>query len=72
MNNCIECIHHKGDGYFMKCLHPKNIRFKGESLVDGNFETTYIVIHCTNHRDDNWLDSIVNGTCGKRGRYWEK
>jgi len=69
---CVECKWYAEQSAteYAKCSKP--IRSE-TSLVTG--VTTEVAAHhggyCTLQRSDAWYAAYFNGTCGKRGRFWE-
>lgn len=55
---------------FNSCEHPKNIKIIID-WVTGGQRRTYKNEYCSSHRNDNWLETLFNGTCGKRARWYE-
>jgi len=66
---CIGCRHCKTDAVsvFAKCVSPNNTR--STDLVSGEIRNRWL--YCSSHRTDNWFDSLMLGTCGAKGTWWE-
>jgi len=69
MKLCKDCkwsVHSHADAFRCEC--PKI--FATVCLVTGDNETLY---HgwCDLLRRDGWLKSLLDGSCGRSGRFWE-
>ena len=64
MKLCKDCKHYNESG---RCDHPKNFK---PSLITGEKERIGFK-YADRQRKQSWLDALVFGGCGKRGRRFE-
>jgi hypothetical protein len=72
MKLCKDCKHVKlGEAaHDSSCTHPNNTGVHYHDLVFGE-RTIWYRQTPSKLREDNWLDSVFNRTCGKPGRWFE-
>lgn len=73
MKLCKECRHHVDSKYSQdRCMRVKHVESSYISSVNGKeyHIASDSSLDCGNERYDGFIWDIINGTCGKRGRYW--
>lgn len=66
--NCIFVLRNEHSASLSRCLAPQNIK-PLDHVADGATIPRYT--YCSSHREDGFFASLVNRTCGKRGRWFE-
>jgi len=73
MKLCKNCKHasteNASPGYW-KCFALQNLKNTKYYGVDKEEKIRWP--YCSMHREDSWLDSLIYGTCGRRGRWYEE
>ena len=63
---CADCLFYNDDHYRFTCISPHVYGHK--NIVTGEVSTYGAA--CSLQREDGWLGSRIQGTCGEAGRFF--
>lgn len=71
MKICKDCKYYKGNVIGGNCTHPKACSYdRTMERITGEVKVTSSL--CVYQRQDGLIGSLINKTCGRRGRFFEQ
>jgi hypothetical protein len=69
---CIDCKHHRAQEVYPSDMCAVALTRKKVNLVSGDVAPkSKWSLDCESQREYRWLDAIMLGLCGRRGRWFE-